>query len=170
MLTSLSLTLNWCSMNRHVSGITWPSSGGTTRTQNRWLLCTVVDVGWSQNVGRLQSSHILRPTHIYNCTQYSPNLRPCSASWRWPSNARNMSRHWTPIKCKLKWSVYQVGCVYYVITSQWRTVNKTPKNWKVRRTIDMISWNMASSSFSERCQYVSAIRLSIHLALHWRRL
>jgi ribonuclease HI len=56
-------TLYWCSMSRLVSGITCPSSGGTTRTQNWWLLCAVVDVGWSQNMGRLleQSSHILSP-------------------------------------------------------------------------------------------------------------
>jgi hypothetical protein len=71
--------------------------------------------------------NILRPSHIYNCTQYSPMLRSCSASWRWASNARNMSRHWTSIKCKWKWSVHQVGCVYYVITSLWCTVNKTLK-------------------------------------------
>jgi hypothetical protein len=45
------------------------------------------------------------------------NLRSCSDSWRWASNARNMSRLWTSIKCKWKWIVYQVGCVYYVITS-----------------------------------------------------
>jgi hypothetical protein len=36
----------------HVSGITCPSSGGTTQTQGWWLLCAVVDVGWSQDVGR----------------------------------------------------------------------------------------------------------------------
>jgi hypothetical protein len=36
-----------------------------------------------------------------------------------------MSRIWTLIKCKWNWSVYQVGCVYYVITSLWCTVNKT---------------------------------------------
>jgi hypothetical protein len=74
-----------------------------------------------------KSSHILRPTHIYNCTQYSPILRSCSASWRWVSNPRNMSRHWISIKCKWSWSVHQVGCVYYVITSLWCTVNKTLK-------------------------------------------
>jgi hypothetical protein len=34
-------------MSRHVSGITFPSSEGTTRTQNRWLLCAAVDAGWS---------------------------------------------------------------------------------------------------------------------------
>jgi hypothetical protein len=27
-----------------------------------------------------QSSHSLRPTHIYSCTQESPNLRSCSVS------------------------------------------------------------------------------------------
>jgi hypothetical protein len=43
-------------------------------------------------------THSPRPTHIYNRTQYSPNLRSCSASWRWVSNARNMSRLWTSIK------------------------------------------------------------------------
>jgi hypothetical protein len=31
------------------------------------------------------------------------------------SNAQNMSRLWTSIKWYWKWSVYQVGCVYYVI-------------------------------------------------------
>jgi hypothetical protein len=30
-----------------------------------------------------------------------------------------MSKLWTLIKCKWKWSVYQVGCVYYVI-KYWR--------------------------------------------------
>jgi hypothetical protein len=60
-------------------------------------------------------SHITRQTHIYNCTKLSLNLRSCSASWRWASNARNMSRLWTLIKCKWKLSVYQVGYVYYVI-------------------------------------------------------
>jgi hypothetical protein len=59
--------------------------------------------------GKTASSHILRQTHIYNCTQQSPNLRSCSASWRWASNARNMTRHWTSIKWKWKWSVHQVG-------------------------------------------------------------
>jgi hypothetical protein len=34
-------------MSRHVSGIACPSSGGIKRTQNWWLLCAVVDVGWS---------------------------------------------------------------------------------------------------------------------------
>jgi hypothetical protein len=34
---------------------------------------------------------------------------------------RNMSRHWTLIKCKWKWTVYQVGCVYYIITSVLQT-------------------------------------------------
>jgi hypothetical protein len=43
---------------------------------------------------------------------------------RWASNARNMSRLWTSIKWWWMWSVYQVGCVYYVITSLWCTVNK----------------------------------------------
>jgi hypothetical protein len=33
-----------------------PSSGGTTRTQNWWLLCAVVDVGWSQYMGSLPVS------------------------------------------------------------------------------------------------------------------
>jgi hypothetical protein len=51
--TSLSLTLYWCSMSRHVSGITCPSSGDNTRTKNWWVLCAFVDVGWSRNVGRL---------------------------------------------------------------------------------------------------------------------
>jgi hypothetical protein len=46
----------------------------------------------------------------------SPKLHSCSVSWWWASNARNMSRHWTSIQCEWKWSVYQVGCVYYVIT------------------------------------------------------
>jgi hypothetical protein len=41
------------------------------------------------------------------------------------TSARNISRLWTLIKCKCKWNVYQVGCVYYVITSLWCTVNKT---------------------------------------------
>jgi hypothetical protein len=45
-----------------------------------------------------QSSHILRPGNIYNLTQQSPTLRLCSASWRWASNTRNMSRLWTSIK------------------------------------------------------------------------
>jgi hypothetical protein len=36
---------------------------------------------------------------IYNCTQQSPILRSCSTSWGWASNARNMSRQWTSIKC-----------------------------------------------------------------------
>jgi hypothetical protein len=73
----------------------------------------------------LSLSFILRPTHIYNCTQQPPILRPYSASWLWAGNARNMSRHWTSIKCKWKWSVHQVVCVYYVITSLWFTVSKT---------------------------------------------
>jgi hypothetical protein len=34
-----------------------PSSGGTTQTQGWWLLCAVVDVGRSQDVGRLSYSH-----------------------------------------------------------------------------------------------------------------
>jgi hypothetical protein len=37
-------------MSRHVSSITCPSSRGITRTLNWWLLCAVVDVGWSQGV------------------------------------------------------------------------------------------------------------------------
>jgi hypothetical protein len=124
--TSLSLSLYWSSMSRHVSGITCPSSGGNARTQN-WWMCAVVDVGWTQDVGRLQPSHTPRPPHIYNCynTQHSPNLSPCSASWRWASDARNMSRHWTSTKCKWKWSVCRVSCVYYLITSLWCTVNRT---------------------------------------------
>jgi hypothetical protein len=48
----------------------------------------------------------------------------CSASWRWASNARNVSRFLSLIKCKWKWSVYQVVCVYYVITP----INKI--HWK----------------------------------------
>jgi hypothetical protein len=43
MHTSLSLTRYWCSVSRHVSGITCPSLGGTTRTQNWWLLCAEMD-------------------------------------------------------------------------------------------------------------------------------
>jgi hypothetical protein len=39
----------------------------------------------------------------------------------------NMSTLWTLIKCKWKWSVYQVGSVYYKIMSLWCTVNKTLK-------------------------------------------
>jgi hypothetical protein len=50
---SLSLTLYWGSMSRHVSGITCPSSVSIARTQIWWLLCAVVDVGWSRDVGRL---------------------------------------------------------------------------------------------------------------------
>jgi hypothetical protein len=50
-----------------------------------------------------------------NELKLTPNLCSCSVSWRWASNARNMSRLWTLIKWK--WSVYQVGCVYYVIMS-----------------------------------------------------
>jgi hypothetical protein len=88
-------------------------------------LVTIV-CGWSRDVGRYQCSHIPRPNHIYNRTQWSPNLRSCSASWRWASNSRNMLRLWSLIKCKWRWSVYrQVGCVYYVITSIWCTFNKT---------------------------------------------
>jgi hypothetical protein len=52
MHTSPSLTLYWCPVSRHVSGITCPSSGGITRTQIWWLLCADVDVGWSEDVGR----------------------------------------------------------------------------------------------------------------------
>jgi hypothetical protein len=37
------------------------------------------------------------------------------------------SRLWALIKCKWKWSVYQVGCVYCVIMSLWYTVNKALK-------------------------------------------
>jgi hypothetical protein len=95
----------------------------------------VITVCGCADVGRcVQSSHIPRPTHIYNCTQQPPNLRSCSVSWRWARNARNISRLWTLIKCKWKWkwSVYQVGCAYYVITSLWGTVNKTLN--KVGRT------------------------------------
>jgi hypothetical protein len=57
---TLHFSLYWGSHSRHISGITCPSSGGTTQTQGWWLLCAVVDVGWSQDVGRRQSSHILR--------------------------------------------------------------------------------------------------------------
>jgi hypothetical protein len=39
MHTSLSFTLYWCSMSRRVSGITCPSSGGTTQTKNCGILC-----------------------------------------------------------------------------------------------------------------------------------
>jgi hypothetical protein len=77
------------------------------------------------NISLSLTPHLLRPAHIYNSKQQSPNLRSCSATWRWASNARNTSRLWTLIKCKRKCSVYQVGCVCYVITSLWCTVNKT---------------------------------------------
>jgi hypothetical protein len=43
-------------VSRHVSCTTCPSSGGTSRTQNWWLLCAVVDVGWSQDMGNLPIS------------------------------------------------------------------------------------------------------------------
>jgi hypothetical protein len=56
----------------------------------------------TQDVGRQQSSHILRPAHIYNHTQQPPTLRLCSASWGWASNARKMSRLRTSIKRKVK--------------------------------------------------------------------
>jgi hypothetical protein len=50
-----------------------------------------------------------------------------------------MSRLWTLIKCKWKWSVYQVGCVYYVIlliSQLFSTVTKLQRHqvavlWKV---------------------------------------
>jgi hypothetical protein len=51
-LDTVHFSLYWGSQSRHVSGITCPSSGGTTQTQGWWLLCSVVDVGWSQDVGR----------------------------------------------------------------------------------------------------------------------
>jgi hypothetical protein len=38
--------------------------------QNWWLLCAIVDVGWYQDME--DNFHTLRPTHTYNCTQYSP--------------------------------------------------------------------------------------------------
>jgi hypothetical protein len=47
-----------------------------------------------------------------------------------------MSRPWTLIKWK--WSVYQVRCVNYVITSLWYTVNKTLKHclYSLHQTYD----------------------------------
>jgi hypothetical protein len=51
--TSLSILFYWCSKSRHVSGITFQSSGDTTRMQLWWLLCAVVDVGWSEDLERL---------------------------------------------------------------------------------------------------------------------
>jgi hypothetical protein len=56
MHTSLTLALFWGSVSRHVFGITCPSSGGTIRTQNWWLFCAVVDMGWYQDVERLPTS------------------------------------------------------------------------------------------------------------------
>jgi hypothetical protein len=73
-------------------------------------------------VGRLQHPEI--NPHLKQHTVVTKSAS-CSASWILASNARNMSRLWTLIKCKWKWSVYQVGCVYYVITTLWSTVNKT---------------------------------------------
>jgi hypothetical protein len=44
-----------------------------------------------------------------------------------------MSRLWTLIKCKWKWSVYQVGCVYYVIMEN--VTNWIPAcPWKYKKT------------------------------------
>jgi hypothetical protein len=97
--TPLSLSLYSSSKSRHVSSITCPSSGGTTRMQLWWLLCAVVNVGWSQDLGR-------------------------------PSNGRNMSRLWTSIKWKRKWSVNQVVCVYYVIISPFQTILNRLQNFQ----------------------------------------
>jgi hypothetical protein len=57
MHTSLSLTLHWFLVSRHVSGITCPSSGGTTRTHNWWILCAVVDVGWAWDQHTSTTAH-----------------------------------------------------------------------------------------------------------------
>jgi hypothetical protein len=53
MHTSLPHSLYYGSKSPHVSGITCPSSGDTTRAQIWWLLCAVVNVGLSRDVGRL---------------------------------------------------------------------------------------------------------------------
>jgi hypothetical protein len=113
MHTSLSLTLHWRSMSRHVLGISCLSSGGTTGTQNWWLLCAVVDVGWSPET----NPHLQLHTTVTNSVFVYCLLRT--------GKSQNMSRHWTSIMCKWEWSVHQVGCVYYVIMSLRCTVNKT---------------------------------------------
>jgi hypothetical protein len=68
------------------------------------------------------------------------NLRSSSVSWRWASNARNMSRLWTLIKCKWKWRVYQVGCVYYVIISLWLHGQQNIKKKSVSITTTIRTW------------------------------
>jgi hypothetical protein len=100
-----------------------------------------------------QPSHILSQTHIYNSTQQSPNLRPCCASWRWASNTWNTSRIWTLMKCKWKWSVYQVGCVYYVITSLWCTVNKT-----LNIAEPVLEWEMFWTSWCRESKHTFCIQ------------
>jgi hypothetical protein len=46
----------------------------------------------------------------------SLKLHSCSVSSWWASNAQNMSRLWTSIKCKWKWSILS-WFLYYVITT-----------------------------------------------------
>jgi hypothetical protein len=125
MHTSLALTLYWGSMFRYFSGITCPSSGGTTRTQFSWIVrsCRCGLVSGCGNICSLLTSWD-QPTSTTAHNSHE-NCVSDSASWRWASNARKMSRHWNSIKRKWKWSVHQVGWVYYVITSLWCTVNRT---------------------------------------------
>jgi hypothetical protein len=75
MHCSLSLTFYWCSMSRHVSGITCPSSGGTTRTLNGWLLFAVVDVFWCQDMGRLPPPGFKITSNKFNFKQSRHKIR-----------------------------------------------------------------------------------------------
>jgi hypothetical protein len=96
MQTSLSRTLYWGSLSRHISAL-------LARFQEaHYTNAELVTIVCSCRCGL-----------VSGCGKTALILSSCSASWGWASNARNMSRHWTSIKCKWKWSVHQVACVYY---------------------------------------------------------
>jgi hypothetical protein len=52
-----------------------------------------------------QSNHNPRTAYIYKSTLHPPKLCSRSASWRWASDVRNMSRIWILTKWKWMWSV-----------------------------------------------------------------
>jgi hypothetical protein len=99
------------------------SSGGTTWMQIWWILCAVVDVYWSQDVGRLQSVVLPTAAHrprkhtlyditpiqsVFQVTQTDPRSYLMMADY-----CRNMQEPVYRIKEWYK-SVHSVGYLYYV--------------------------------------------------------
>jgi hypothetical protein len=119
-----SLSLDWCSMSRRVLGITCPPSGGTTRTQNWWLLCAVVDVGWSQDIyTMMHGQQNIKFTHLSYCDKLFAMSFPIKNAttlneksiplvggqfhWRFPTKVQTKClMHWSHrLQFKIHWHI-----------------------------------------------------------------